>query len=135
MELDQHVIEETSRIITALENSWRSELRSQEAWKDEEPPSTCLALASLRGDYYEGLSLLLLPYLRMVARKRDIQSTFEQTPALLQKVIDVTNRCVDIAIQSIIARDRIGALPDSLYEGYQITRTHRQMLTNDTINA
>ncbi|KAH7080687.1 hypothetical protein FB567DRAFT_110659 [Paraphoma chrysanthemicola] len=44
--------------------------------------------------------------------------------------IAIACQCIDAAIRSTIAFDRIGAPEDSPYEGYQMTRTARLIVTN-----
>jgi len=47
-----------------------------------------------------------------------------------QEIVGLATQCIDSAIQSTIAFDRVGAPPDSPYEGFKSTRTTRLILTN-----
>jgi hypothetical protein len=47
-----------------------------------------------------------------------------------RKIIRVACQCIDAAIRSTVAFDRIGAPDDSPYEGYEMTRTARLIVTN-----
>ena len=47
-----------------------------------------------------------------------------------ENIINVACQCIESAIQSTIAFDRIGAAEDSPYEGYKSTRNTRLVLTN-----
>jgi hypothetical protein len=47
-----------------------------------------------------------------------------------QQIVEVASQCIESAIQSTIAFDRVGAPNDSPYEGFKSTRTTRLVLTN-----
>jgi hypothetical protein len=47
-----------------------------------------------------------------------------------KSLIDVSHECIESAIQSTIAFDRVGALDGSEYRDYISTRTGRLNLTN-----
>jgi hypothetical protein len=47
-----------------------------------------------------------------------------------EKIVQVACQCIESAIQSTIAFDRVGAAEGSPYEGYESTRTNRLVLTN-----
>jgi hypothetical protein len=47
-----------------------------------------------------------------------------------REMINLASVCIQAAIQSTIAFDRVGAQENSHYEGYRSTRTERLVLTN-----
>ena len=47
-----------------------------------------------------------------------------------QGIIWIAAKCVNSAIQSTIAFDRVGAPPDSPYQKFKCTRTRRLVVTN-----
>lgn len=115
-------------------------------------------MARLRGKYYGGLYMMLRPYLRYATHvielppshnraNRSAQWSHHSSPAATgesytasrqmmelnedqQKIVDVAFRCIESAIYSTVAFDRVGVAEDSLYEGYKATRTDRLVLTN-----
>ncbi len=115
---------------------WRRVLPLVLAWNDEDPPATDLNIARLRAKYYGGLYVILRPYLRIAI---DIfePSSQQNSPAATadltedqRKVIEVACQCIDAAIRSTIAFDRVGAEPDSPYGEFWSTRTKRLVVTN-----
>ena len=139
--------------------SWRRVLPPALAWKDEDPPSTDLNIARVRAKYYGGLYMMLRPYLRIASHTIEFPPPAASAPHQSQhnspaytgdyasnpasrnvqmvelsedqrKIIKVACQCIDSAIQSTIAFDRVGALPDSDYKDYKSTRTCRLVVTN-----
>jgi hypothetical protein len=47
-----------------------------------------------------------------------------------EKIVEVACQCIESAIQSTVAFDRVGAPEDSPYEDYKSTRSTRLVLTN-----
>lgn len=137
--------------------SWRRVLPSELAWKDEDPPPTDLNVARVRAKYYGALYMMLRPYLRIASHGIDYPPSHysgswshHNSPAAggdsatttnrnvnmvdlsddQRKLIEVASRCIDSAVRSTIAFDRVGAEPDSPYENFKSTRTKRLVLTN-----
>jgi hypothetical protein len=139
--------------------SWRRVLPSSLAWKDDDLPSTNLNVARLRAKYYGGLYMILRPYLRIANHSMGLpsigattaQSHRQNSPMPTtdsvsaptsrdiqqvelsndqQDVIWIAAKCINSAIQSTIAFDRVGAPDDSPYEKYKRTRKGRLIVTN-----
>jgi hypothetical protein len=129
------------------------------AWKDHDPPSTDLNVARLRAKYYGGLYMVLRPYLQIATHSIDFapvgastawghQQNFPTSIADLvstptdrgvqlvelsddqRSIIRIAAKCINSAIQSTIAFDRVGARPNSLYEKFKCTRKRRLAVTN-----
>ncbi|KAH8698055.1 hypothetical protein GQ44DRAFT_733416 [Phaeosphaeriaceae sp. PMI808] len=140
----------------ALLENWRRTLPHYLAWKDEDPLSTDLNTASMRAKYYGNLHMMLRNYLRIVVTYEwplshqsahwshynspaTIGETFSTTTRGVQmaglsdderNMIQVACLCINSAIQSTVAFDRVGASKDNLYEGYISMRTTRPATTN-----
>jgi len=139
--------------------SWRRVLPPFLAWKDGDPPATDLNVARLRAKYYGGLYMMLRPYLRIATHvieyppshqssDRNVQWSHQNSPATTgevstptsrqmvdlsetqEKIVQVACQCIESAIQSTIAFDRVGAPENSPYEGYKSSRNTRLVLTN-----
>ncbi|KAH8707148.1 hypothetical protein GQ44DRAFT_777442 [Phaeosphaeriaceae sp. PMI808] len=127
--------------------SWRQMLPQQLAWKDEEPPATDLNIARLRAKYYGGLYMMLRPYLRIACHNIALSTSngfshrgspltdFGDAHRSLQETgsaqeLKAMGQCIESAIQSTVAFDRVGATLDSEYRDYQSTRTKRLVVTN-----
>lgn len=129
------------------------------AWEDTDPPSTDLNIARLRAKYYGATYVMLRPYLRIAAHEIELPPSHQRsqrnsqwshhnsptaeasTPTLRsaqmvdltesqKQIVDLASQCIEGAIQSTIAFDRVGAVPGSPYEGFKSTRTTRLILTN-----
>lgn len=139
-------------------DSWRRVLPAELAWEDDDPPSTDLNIARVRAKYYGGLYMMLRPYLRIASHTIEFppnaasaaQSSQHNSPAPgdyvstptnrsiqmvelsegQRRVIGVACQCIESAIRSTIAFDRVGALPNSPYTDFKSTRTRRLVLTN-----
>jgi hypothetical protein len=118
-------------------------LPSSLAWEDDDPPSTDLNVARLRAKYYGALYMILRPYLRIANHLIDLSPTADSllTPGnqgvqlmelsnYQRSIIPYAAQCINGAIQSTIAFDRVGAAPDSPYEEFRSTRTQRLVVTN-----
>ncbi|EAT89798.2 hypothetical protein SNOG_03067 [Parastagonospora nodorum SN15] len=134
--------------------SWKSMLLGQLQWNDTDPPSTDRNHARLRAKYYGGLYMMLRPYLRLAVltewppshQRQPHTWTHQSSPAVnggmdrAAPIVDLTPDqkemiklaciCIEAAIRSTIAFDRIGAPEGSRYEDYKSTRTERLVLTN-----
>jgi hypothetical protein len=143
-----------------LLQSWRHMLPDYQAWNDNEIPSTDLNIARMRAKYYGGLYMMLRPYLRIAAAREwppSHQSSHQSahwsqhsSPAATgegstsigrgvqmvelsadqREMIGVACLCINSAVRSTIAFDRVGALENSPYKGYKSTRAHRLIVTN-----
>lgn len=154
----KEVAEHASSHINILE-SWRRVLPPELVWKDEDLPSTDLNIARVRAKYYGGYYMMLRPYLRIASHTIEFPPNAASAPSSSQhnspaysgdtastptsrnvhmvdlsedqrKIIRVACQCIDNAIRSTIAFDRVGAHPDSEYKDYKSTRTRRLVLTN-----
>ena len=136
--------------------SWRAMLSPELAWRDSDPPSTDLNIARVRAKYYGGLYMMLRPYLRLASHVLEFPSpppgtigaSQQNSPSVdgnstsnryvqmvelstdQKKIIDVACTCINSAIQSTIAFDRVGADPESPYTNFRPTRTKRLVVTN-----
>ncbi|KAH8701177.1 hypothetical protein GQ44DRAFT_832052 [Phaeosphaeriaceae sp. PMI808] len=116
--------------------SWRKLLPLGLAWKDDDPPATDLKIARLRAKYYGGLYMILRPYLRIAIHtftplpQQNLLAATADLAEDQRQVIETACQCIDAAIRSTIAFDRVGANPDSSYEEFQSTRTERLVVTN-----
>lgn len=139
-------------------DSWRRVLPAELAWQDTDPPSTDLNIARVRAKYYGGLYMMLRPYLRIASHTIEFPPNAASAPHSSQhnspapgdyvstptnrgihmvelsedqrKLIGVACQCIESAIRSTVAFDRVGADPNSPYLDYQSTRTRRLVLTN-----
>lgn len=137
---------------------WRRVLPPTLAWDDEDPPATDINVARLRAKYYGSIYVILRAYLCTAFRLFGSSSTrpsttrashqislaptpdssSDQTAHLLKDmsedqktIIVVADKCINAAIQSTIAFDRVGAAPDSKYVKFDATaRTRRLIVTN-----
>lgn len=148
------VTEHAKSHVNVLE-SWRRVLPPTLAWADSDPPATDLNIARLRAKYYGGLYMILRPYLRIANHTIELPpasmswSSQQNSPApdavstpnsrgmclvelteSQRKIIAVAAQCIDCAFRSTIAFDRIGAAPDSPYDGFKSTRRRRLVVTN-----
>jgi hypothetical protein len=115
---------------------WRRTLPQPLQWDDTEPPSTDINEARMRAKYYGARYIIARPFLYIGVHKMDLpplaceasQNGSPVTPMEIdqkaqnrqlmdltksqQRLIEVSKRCVDAAIQSTIAFDRVGINPD-----------------------
>lgn len=137
--------------------SWRRMLPPQLKWDDSEPPATDLNIARLRAKYYGGLYMMLRPYLRIASHNIGLPTDptrsnsigySQQNPSPAgygeshrniqvvdlskgqQDIIKIACRCIDSAIRSTVAFDRVGASPESEYKDHKSTRNKRLVVTN-----
>ncbi|KAF2632999.1 hypothetical protein BU25DRAFT_471143, partial [Macroventuria anomochaeta] len=155
---DTHTIKEVAHRATAhvrILEDWRQVLPPTLAWNDDDPPATDINVARLRAKYYGSIYVILRPYLRIANHFIDFPPTGASTARashfvptsdsssnrnvhLLvdlsddqRSIIGVAVKCINAAIQSTIAFDRIGAAPDSKYVKFDANaRTRRLVVTN-----
>ncbi|KAF1942436.1 hypothetical protein EJ02DRAFT_168438 [Clathrospora elynae] len=141
-----------------LEN-WRALLPSGMAWQDDDPPATDINIARYRAKYYGGLYMMLRPYLRLASQMEfppsitaaaGYQSQHNSPTAYgnssstptsrnvqmvdlnedQQNMLRICAQCIDSAMRSTIAFDRVGADPDSPYTYFEVSRPKRLVVTN-----
>jgi hypothetical protein len=138
-------------------NVWRGMVLPILAWSDDALPATDLHIARMRAKYYESLYMMLRPCLRLAVEcewppfhQGSHQKGQHNSPAYTgevttatgkdvhmaelnkdqKKLLKLSEMCIDAAIQSTVAFDRVGAPKHSPYSGYKSTRTQRLILTN-----
>jgi hypothetical protein len=118
---------------------WRKLLSPELAWSDDEYPSTDLNIARVRAKYYGGLYMVLRPYLKLVSHALEfppqpLGSTGDSQVVELsedqQNIIKHACQCIDSAIRSTIAFDRVGEEPGRNYQYFTPTRKKRLVVTN-----
>lgn len=128
---------------------WRSTLIGNLRWSDDEPPSTNIDHARMRAKYYGALYVVLRPFVFRVIHHVNLlpTPTHGQSPAMegnsaspmghdaplseqQQTYLGIAIECIESAIQSTIAFDRVGADPDSPYEKYKSARRTRLIVPN-----
>lgn len=139
--------------------SWRRLLPAQLAWSDDEPPSTDINVARLRAKFYGGYYMVLRPFLFIATHEIELPpgppissawSSKHGSPAAYTDAATPTNRhrslveltseqngilhvafrCINSAIQSTIAFDRVGKKPSDPYRYYEDRPDERPVLTN-----
>ncbi|KAI0616722.1 hypothetical protein TUN199_11287 [Pyrenophora tritici-repentis] len=110
--------------------TWRSGLPSRLAWEDKKPPSIDPFMASLQAEYYNGIAKLLRPYLEIIRKCERFAVTLNKLSAGQRGLIGVVETWIDGALSSIIAFDRIGAVPEGAYEEHRSTNRIPVMLSN-----
>jgi hypothetical protein len=147
-----------ARVHAQILENWRVMLTPELAWKDDELPSTDLNIARMRAKYYGGLYMMLRPYLRLASHVLEFPSppsgtrgasqhnspvpygNHVSTPASRngqmvgfsddqREVIYICTKCIDSAIRSTIAFDRVGEELDSQYTYFTPTRKTRLIVT------
>ncbi|KAF2687795.1 hypothetical protein K458DRAFT_170339 [Lentithecium fluviatile CBS 122367] len=113
---------------------WRRGLPANLSWSDDDPPSTDINIARLRAKYYGGLYMVLRPVLRIAVKNLEPDPHRKEVPqdpvAENARYMRLIHECIESAIQSTIAFDRIGADPASGYFGFTSKRRGRLILTN-----
>ncbi|KAI4633961.1 uncharacterized protein J4E87_001130 [Alternaria ethzedia] len=135
---------------------WRKLLTPELAWSDDELPSTDLNIARVRAKYYGGLYMMLRPYLKLASHTLEFPPPPPGTTGAAQhnspspypsaatnrnvqmvdlsedqhKIIKIACQCIDAAIRSTIAFDRVGEEPGSTYHYFTPTRKKRLIVTN-----
>lgn len=117
---------------------WRKLLTPELAWSDDDYPSTDLNIARVRAKYYGGLYMMLRPYLKLASHTLEFPhpppGTTGATDYILsedqQNIIKIACQCINAAIRSTIAFDRVGEEPGSTYHYFQPTRKKRLIVTN-----
>jgi hypothetical protein len=106
---------------------WRTTLPDNLAWDDEEPPSTNINIARLRAKYYGGLYMVLRTSLRFAF---DNLLPEYSDRKMDRNTLSLAHECIESAIRSTIAFDRVGAPERSEYTDFQSQRQGRLILTN-----
>jgi hypothetical protein len=141
--------------VEMLEN-WRNMLSPELAWKDTDLPSTDLNIARVRAKYYGGLYMMLRLYLKLAidvlifpspppgttgASQQNSPSVYGSSASNRyvqmvdltedqKRIIEVACKCINSAIRSTIAFDRVGTEPNSPYTYFTPSRTKRLIVTN-----
>ncbi|KAF2115552.1 hypothetical protein BDV96DRAFT_646544 [Lophiotrema nucula] len=140
--------------------SWRRLLPQQLSWTDDEIPSTDINIARLRAKFYGGHYMILRPFLFLAVHEIElppgppVSSSWNSqtsspvsysdsvgTPTAHQRglmdynpeqsgVLHVAFQCINSAVASTIAFDRVGEKPDAHYEAYVTTPSKRLVVTN-----
>lgn len=112
--------------IANILKQWRTTLPPHMAWDDKESPSTNINIARLRAKYYGGLYMVLRTSLRVAVANLQIDPNYRSDSETIQLV----HECIESAIRSTIAFDRVGAPSQSRYEEFESQRRGRLILTN-----
>jgi hypothetical protein len=131
--------------------AWRQLLPPVLAWNDDDPPSTDINIARMRAKYYGGHYVVLRPLLFKAIHHMKLPPTVSSTssPPMLDasfqsnsrrdivdlstedlKALTIVQNCIESAIKSTIAFDRIGADPKSDYTNYESQRRSRLIVPN-----
>lgn len=103
--------------------SWKSNLTSRLAWDHADPPSTDPLIASLRAEYYKGMTQLLRPYVELALHFRIVSKG-------LRSILSVLLNWERYALSSLICFDRVGTASDSTYNMYESTIGSPAMLSS-----
>ncbi|KAI0572217.1 hypothetical protein Alg130_10585 [Pyrenophora tritici-repentis] len=116
---------------------WRLELKESLAWIDGEPLSIDPLMASLQAEYYNGIAKLLRPYLEIIRKCKRFAVTLNKLSTGQRGLIGVVESWIQGALSSIIAFDRISAVPEGAYEEHRSTNRIPVMLSNpvETLHA
>jgi hypothetical protein len=144
-------VAKTARVHADILLSWRKMLPPRLAWHDDDPPSTDINIARLRAKFYGGHYMILRPFLHLAVHELDFPPDFplhsrshNSSPAANGEsigtimdlstdqsgVLTVAGHCINSAIQSTIAFDRVGADPNSPYRLYEYDFQSRFTVTN-----
>ncbi|KAF1831715.1 hypothetical protein BDW02DRAFT_571770 [Decorospora gaudefroyi] len=150
-------VADTAETHSLILKRWRNMLSPELAWKDEELPSTDINIARVRAKYYGGFYMILRPYLKLASHYVEYpppppgttgasqqnsdtdhgnsasSGRYVQMVELTeqqQRIIDIACKCIDSAIQSTIAFDRVGEEPGDTYNYFTPTRKKRLIVTN-----
>lgn len=86
--------------------TWRSRLYSRISWRDDDPPSTELGMASLRAEYDRSMYTLLLPYLQDHISSIRSPREHERNKKLDEEAVRI---CTESAKRFIVAFDCVEA--------------------------
>jgi hypothetical protein len=147
MKTSRDVLSKSQYHLLALQN-WKETVPANLAWDDSAVPSTNRNIACMRAKYYKALYMILRPCLQAAIAMdwsptdRGFQcdpSTYIDKRIEVQmikpnsnqaKILEYACICINAAIRSTIAFDRVGAPENSPYARYESTRTQRLVLTN-----
>ncbi|KAF2747078.1 hypothetical protein M011DRAFT_403309 [Sporormia fimetaria CBS 119925] len=105
--------------------AWRNRLPPEYRWNDGDPPSTDLNIARLRAKYYGGKYMIHRTFLNMLLHNISLNSN-----KLTAQMLESATTCIDSAIYSTIAFDRVGMDPGSKYEPFVDLPRDRLIVTN-----
>ncbi|KAF2195515.1 hypothetical protein K469DRAFT_681823 [Zopfia rhizophila CBS 207.26] len=152
-------VAKTAKIHADILGSWRNLLPPPHQWEDEDPPATDINVARLRAKYYGGLYMILRPFLFIAVHEIELPpgppissalSSHTSSPAAVgepgatptmprslmdltsdqESVVDIAFRCINSAIASTVAFDRVGAVPTANYEFCDDIAPRRLIVTN-----
>jgi hypothetical protein len=157
---DLSEVAKAARVHADILLSWRRLLPPSLAWDDSEPPASDINIARLRAKFYGGHYMILRPFLYIAVHDvqlpagpridwssganspvgngnpnrtptdrnwhRSIMNVTSEQAGVLQ----VAHQCIDSAIQSTIAFDRVGDDPDAPYDHYINISKERLIVTN-----
>ncbi|KAJ4303234.1 hypothetical protein N0V90_002127 [Kalmusia sp. IMI 367209] len=147
-------IAKTARSHAGILASWRRLLPPALSWEDDEPPSTDINIARMRAKYYGAHYVILRPFLYNVIHNMNLPPTIfphSTSPAQVaessgtptdthrdlmdlsfesQQYLRIALSCIESAIQSTIAFDRIGAHEADPYTPYVSQRRSRLIVPN-----
>lgn len=136
---------------------WRQVLPPALVWNDDDPPAIDINVARLRAKYYGSIYVNLRPYLHIANQFIDFPPTGAGEARTSHhdslaptsgssnghahllvdlsddqnSIVKVAAMCINAAIQSTIAFDRVGAAPESTYNKFDASaRTRRLVVTN-----
>jgi len=132
--------------------TWRRLLPEPLAWNDSDPPSTDINVARMRAKYYGGYYVVLRPLLFKAIHHMKLPPTVSSTNSPLptadasftsnphrdivdlnaedEKALKIVQSCIESAIQSTIAFDRVGADENTPYRNYESQRKSRLIVPN-----
>ncbi|KAF2730089.1 hypothetical protein EJ04DRAFT_445911 [Polyplosphaeria fusca] len=149
-----------ARVHADILMSWRNLLPSQLAWDDYHLPSTDINIARLRAKFYGGHYMILRPFLFLAVHDIELPpgpptssawNSQTSSPAGYsdsvatpnsgarpimdlsteqQNLLQVAIQCINSAIQSTIAFDRVGMAEDAPYTPYETITPKRLIVTN-----
>ncbi|KAF2711565.1 hypothetical protein K504DRAFT_224100 [Pleomassaria siparia CBS 279.74] len=158
---DLHEVAKAARLHADILSSWRRLLPPTLAWKDHEPPSRDINIARLRAKFYGGHYMILRPFLFLAVHDVQLPQgpqvawssqanspagnmtvpSIPTNPGLQRSLMNpnseqadiliVAHKCINSAIQSTIAFDRVGEPENSdTYIPFQSIAKRRLIVTN-----
>lgn len=128
---------------------WRKMLPPQLQWDEKDPPATEINAARLRAKYYGGQYVILRPFLYIAVHDIELPPTApisaissqHSSPAAMAdvnlvnldqdqvQIFEISQKCLESAIKSTIAFDRVGAT-GSHYNWHEDIAPRRLIVTN-----
>lgn len=109
---------------------WRSSIIPQLAWNDRDPPSSNHSMASLRAEYYGGVSALLWPYLKILKILDRIEVSGKELSKGQQDILHFIYQWERYTLYKIIAFDCIGAVDGHVYRTFRGTSSSLVIMGN-----